>query len=100
MLQLRAFAILMSLVLAGCEAIQSSVDELRRTNPYSDINDPDAEFKRLQSAPQCWWEQPYQTICERASAGRGEVCRPVPIGKPTMICVGSGPQFPYSQNRR
>jgi hypothetical protein len=88
------------LALAGCAQINDAVQDLRRANPDSSINDPAAESRRAAMEPTCWWDQPYQTVCERARAGGGQVCRPVPVGQPAMRCVGSSPQFPYSQNRR
>lgn len=96
----QVFVLVALLFLTGCEALKSGVDELRHANPYSEVQESEIEYRRARSTPQCWWEQPYQTVCERARVGGGEVCRPVPAGQPFMRCVGAGPQFPYSQNRR
>lgn len=85
--------------LTGCAPLNDAFQELRRANSESSINNPDAERRRMAMEPACWWDQPYQTVCERARTGGGQVCHPVPAGQPVMRCVGASPQFPYRQNR-
>jgi len=84
--------------LIGCAPVNEAIQDLRRANSESSINNPDAERRRTAVEPVCWWDQPYETVCERGRGG-GQVCRPVPAGQPVMRCIGAGPQFPYRHNR-
>lgn len=85
--------------LTGCAQVNDAFQDLRRASSEPGDAQVAPEARGTAIEPSCWWEQPYQTVCARAQAGGGQVCRPVPAGQPVMRCIGPAPRFPYQDNR-